>query len=92
MTPSEWMEAKGLSQAKAGELLGVRSGTVCRWVTGQRRPTVDMAFRIEEATGGAVPASSWRTTPPAKVARGPIQKRRRRSKVRHARSVAQPAP
>jgi plasmid maintenance system antidote protein VapI len=59
MTLTEWMATKGHSQAAAGALFGVPSGTVCRWVTGQRTPTLRMALAIEKATSGAVPASSW---------------------------------
>lgn len=31
-----------------------------RLLSGERRPGLDLALRIDEKTGGAVPAASWR--------------------------------
>ena len=39
--------------------IGVHKTQVYRWKKGQSRPDLVQAFRLEDATGGAVPARAW---------------------------------
>jgi len=64
---ASYLDASGESDASfARRIRGSRSG-VCRYKQGLRKPGRDLALRIEEATGGAVPAKSW-AAPVASVA------------------------
>ena len=38
---------------------------VSLWARGKARPGIDLVFRIEEATGGEVPAAYWQTVRPS---------------------------
>jgi transcriptional regulator with XRE-family HTH domain len=42
------LERKRLSQLDAGSLLGTDGATVCRWLYGERRPSLEFAFKIEK--------------------------------------------
>lgn len=53
-TQTAWAARLGVSKSYLSDLLG-----------GKRRPSLDLAFRIERATGGAVPAAVWVQTAPA---------------------------
>ena len=53
------------SQAKLSEALGISRGHMSLLVSGERKPSLDLAVAIERATGGAVPVSSWATDPTA---------------------------
>lgn len=55
-----WMKRNRLTQEACGDRLGFSGVAVSLWLSGDRRPNTDSAFRIEEGTGGEVPASSWR--------------------------------
>ncbi len=41
--------------------LGISEAYLSQLASGVRRPSLTMAFKIEEKTGGAVPARSWET-------------------------------
>jgi transcriptional regulator with XRE-family HTH domain len=62
-----WLTKNDVSHAELGRRLGVTDSAVWRWAHDQRRPGVDDAFKIEKATAGAVPASSWRARPKKKA-------------------------
>lgn len=51
----------GTSPADLARKLGVAASTVGRWASGKRCPGINEAFRIQEATGGKVLVSQWRT-------------------------------
>lgn len=65
---SRYLEAQGLTHAEAASLFRVDRQRIYRLVKGERGPGIDLAFRIESLTEGAIPASAWR---------GRIQSRRR---------------
>ena len=47
------------SALELATLVGAHKAQVYRWASGHSKPRVDVAFRIEDATGGAVPARAW---------------------------------
>lgn len=53
-----YLRAKGLTQKRFAEDVGVREATVSAWVNGTR-PRPDQMERVAEATGGAVPVTAW---------------------------------
>lgn len=56
-----WMEREGVSQNALGRRLGVDSGTVCRWLHGDKAPSRKWAVAIERETG--VPVAAWDEIP-----------------------------
>lgn len=68
MCPSRGMELlvkwQGGRQAKeVCEVLGVDRATYSRFVNGVRKPSGEIGVRIERATRGRVPATSWYEQP-----------------------------
>lgn len=59
MTLSEWLQEKGTSQEAFASAVGASQGQISRLLSGARGPGLSLAMKIEEATAGAVPASSW---------------------------------
>lgn len=57
-TLEENLERRGWSQTDLAERLGVSTAAVSRWLSGERTPSLEMAFRIEELLG--IPAETWR--------------------------------
>lgn len=53
------------SQTKLSEVLGISRSHMSLIVSGERKPSLDLALAIERATDGAVPVSSWAANPPA---------------------------
>ncbi len=51
--------ATGQRQADAARAFGISQSYLSEIASGQKRPSLDTAFRIERKTGGEVPASSW---------------------------------
>lgn len=47
----------GWSQTELSKRIDVSTGIVSRWLAGERKPSLEMAFRIEAAVGLA--AESW---------------------------------
>lgn len=47
----------GWSQTELSRRIDASTGIVSRWLAGQRKPSLEMAFRIEVAAG--LPAESW---------------------------------
>lgn len=54
-----YLARSGLRQADLAERVGVQQGTISRLASGLLTPSLDLAFAIERATDGAVPASAW---------------------------------
>jgi|GEM_PF-4064403 len=48
------------SQLDLATAIGVNPGVVSRWVSGERSPSLEMAFRIQKSKV-AIPAESWIT-------------------------------
>ncbi|MCR9236181.1 MAG: helix-turn-helix domain-containing protein [Alphaproteobacteria bacterium] len=46
-------------QLDVSRQLGVSQAYLSQLLSGQRRPSLELAVRIEQMTGGTVPASSW---------------------------------
>lgn len=51
--------AARLTQSQQAEIFGISRSYLSEIASGAKRPSLDVAFRIERETGGAVPASSW---------------------------------
>lgn len=68
MTPlTEYMKserAAGKNQAKVAARLGISRSYLSEIASGAKKPSLDVAVRIERETGGAVPATSWIDLPP----------------------------
>lgn len=58
MTLLQYLKAKELTQAELAQRLGTNQGTISK-LCGGRRPSWEMAARIERETGGLVPVSVW---------------------------------
>ncbi len=54
-----WLEAANLSQAELARRCGYDRANLHKVLKGTIRPSLDMAFRLESATGGVIPASAW---------------------------------
>jgi transcriptional regulator with XRE-family HTH domain len=54
-----WLDASSITQAELARRLEYDKGNMHRILNGRLRPTLDLAFRIERETGGAIPASAW---------------------------------
>ena len=54
-----WRERNGLTQSALAERVCVRQPTLSEYEKGRRTPGVEIAFRIERVTEGAVPAVAW---------------------------------
>lgn len=52
-------------QAELAKRLGVSCGYMSELVKGDKTPGLELAVKIEDATGGAVPARSWVAPLPA---------------------------
>ena len=60
MTLKEWLKKHGRKQTWMAEQLGISVVHMSRVATGAVLPSRDLIYRIEDATEGAVTASSWR--------------------------------
>jgi transcriptional regulator with XRE-family HTH domain len=56
---NNYLKSEAITQAGFADRLGVKQSTVSKWCAGDKRPGLDMAVKIEAATGGAVPVDSW---------------------------------
>lgn len=53
-----WIKAvDGRTQQSLADLVGVRLGTVWRWLHGKTKPTLDAAAKLERELG--IPMASW---------------------------------
>lgn len=62
MTLKEYRKSVGIDQRTFGSLVKVSQATVSKLERGSMSPNLDLAFSIEDATGGAVPAHIWRSS------------------------------
>lgn len=60
---SSYLQSSRKSQATLAEEVGVSRGYMSELVAGAKKPGLDLAFAIERATDGAVPAASWVSLP-----------------------------
>jgi transcriptional regulator with XRE-family HTH domain len=51
------LDELGLTQSELSERLGVSTSAVSRWLSGDRRPSLEKAFEIESDLG--IPAELW---------------------------------
>jgi len=51
--------ASGQTRKAIADQLGISASYLSLLESGKKRPSLDLAFRIERLTGGAVPAASW---------------------------------
>jgi len=58
-TLSQYLKETGTTQAQFADLIGVHQGTVARLASGTRGPSWELAHKIEQVSGGAVPVSCW---------------------------------
>jgi ribosome-binding protein aMBF1 (putative translation factor) len=54
-----WLDECGRSRSRVAAELGSYPSQVSRIASGERRPSIDMAAKIERLTGGAVRATDW---------------------------------
>lgn len=59
---SRWMTQQGLGVGQLARLVGVDKSSIQAWKVGSGLPSLVAAFRLEEVTKAAVPASSWLAT------------------------------
>ncbi|SHK05078.1 Helix-turn-helix [Ruegeria lacuscaerulensis ITI-1157] len=58
-TLKSYRQANGIRQADLASSIGVEQATISKLESGSFRPGLELAIKIEDATGGAVPARSW---------------------------------
>ena len=61
----EHLAASGKRRSEWAQELRISEAFLSQIVNGKKRPSLDLAFRIERATDGAVPAGSWIEQPSA---------------------------
>jgi hypothetical protein len=66
---SRYLARSKLSYPAFAEKVGADRARIHRCARGERNPSLSLAVAIEEATGGAVPASSWPKRPVRRLAR-----------------------
>lgn len=55
----DWFGVCDVIRTKFARELGVAPSTISDLCNGRRRPSLDLAVRIEKRTAGAVPAAEW---------------------------------
>lgn len=56
---SQYLRKHRIRQMDFAEAVGVTQGVISRLVSGTVKPSLDLAVRIERATGGVVPVHAW---------------------------------
>lgn len=56
-----WVDSSGLSRQEVADRLGISRRHLDKLCAGTRRPTLDLAFAIEDMTETKVPARFWLT-------------------------------
>lgn len=59
---AKWMDERGLTIGNVAKMVGVDRSSVQAWRVGSGLPSLPAAFRLEEVTQAAIPASSWLAT------------------------------
>jgi transcriptional regulator with XRE-family HTH domain len=62
---AQYLKSNNVSAAHLAAQVGVTRQYIWALAKGTSLPRVDVAFRIEDATNGAVPARAWVTNPAA---------------------------
>lgn len=65
MRLTDYLEAKGITDTEFARLVGVSHSLVHYWKSGAKRPSMETAARIRDATGGAVTADDFMPPPRA---------------------------
>lgn len=60
---ARWIDAKRLSRDEVADRLGVSRAHLDRLCADGRRPDLELAFAIQDLTGGEIPARSWLRVP-----------------------------
>ena len=58
-----WIEEQGWSRDQLAQKLGILRTSADRLCSGARRPSLELAVKIEKLTAGGVPASYWTRVP-----------------------------
>jgi len=61
---ARWLDQQGIERSVFAKALKIDRSTVDRICRGERRPDLDLAFQIQDATHNKVPASIWVNVPP----------------------------
>ncbi|MBV7408184.1 helix-turn-helix transcriptional regulator [Maritimibacter sp. DP1N21-5] len=56
---TEFFKRSGMTRTAMAEALGIGRAYLSLLENGRKRPSLELAFAIERATNGEVPASSW---------------------------------
>lgn len=48
-----------LGATEAARLVGVARQTIYAWIEGRKKPSLGVALKLEQVSGGAVPVASW---------------------------------
>lgn len=60
MTPfAKWLDSDAETQSAFARKIGISRSYLSEIASGKKRPSLALAFKIESATEGAIPASSW---------------------------------
>lgn len=54
-----YLSSKSLTRTEFAELIGTTQASVSRYVTGERRPSIEMIDKIDKATKGKVKMRDW---------------------------------
>lgn len=54
-----YLTQKKIRQSALAEMLGVSNGYMSQIINGDKRPSLDLAVKIEDATGGIVTVRCW---------------------------------
>lgn len=63
MTLAEYLQHTEQRASDLAASIGCEASTITRFLRGERTPSLDMALRIEQATGGKVTPHDLRHTP-----------------------------
>lgn len=69
-----YLKEEGTSQRAFAEMIGADPSVVSRFIARTARPGLDLAVKIEDVTGGAVPARSWVSSHSAPETAAPCEK------------------
>lgn len=58
-TLAAYLERHDISQSAFAKQIGIHPSVASRYISGEARPGIDVAFLIQRLTHGEVPAESW---------------------------------
>ena len=62
MRLKEYLDRTGIKQARLAAQVGTTRANMCHLVAGKQIPGLDLALRIQVASGGLVTIGDWPTT------------------------------